>query len=86
MNDPSEPARSLLLDAFRAKHASVRLAWAITVCEAVLLAALAVGLIDFWLMLPVLLRSAAALGLTFLTAVGVIRLVNFYRRPRRPRT
>lgn len=84
MNDSSEPARSLLADAFRAKHSSVRLAWAITAGEAVLLAALAVGLIEFWLMLPVLLRSIAALGLAGLTAVGVVRLVKFYRRPRGP--
>lgn len=82
-NDPSGIARRRLTEACRTKDTSVRLAWAITVCEAILLAGFALALIDYWLMLPVLLRSVGALGLATLAAVGVIRLVRFYRRPTR---
>ena len=82
-SDPSTRAKKRLIEACRTKDVSVRLAWTITACEGVLLAGLALALIDYWLMLPVLWRSVGALGLAGLAAVSVFRFFRFYRRPTR---
>ena len=80
-HDASKAAKRRLTEACHTKDTSVRLAWAITVCEAILLGIIALALVDYWLMLPVALRSLGATGLALLAAIGVIRLVRFYRRP-----
>jgi hypothetical protein len=79
----SESARKQLNQACRAKDKSVRLAWAITAGEAVLLGAVVVALADYWLMLPVWMRSTGAAVLALITLVGIARMVRFLRRPTR---
>src|SRR5665811_1959988 len=79
----SEFAKKRLAEACRTKDSSVRLAWAITLGEALLLGILAVALMDYWLMLPVWTRSVGAAVLGLLTVVGIYRLVRVYRRPTR---
>ncbi|MEW6159717.1 MAG: DUF4175 family protein, partial [Verrucomicrobiota bacterium] len=81
--DPSHIAKTKLEQAAKTKDKSVRLAWAITLCEAVLLSVFAIALIDYWLMLPVTLRSIAALMLAGLIGLGIYRLIRFFRRPTR---
>ena len=55
---PSHIAKQRLRDACRARDKSVRLAWAITIGEALLLAVAAIALMDYWLMLPLRYRWA----------------------------
>lgn len=78
-NSSSTPAKRPVIEACRANASSARLAWAITIGEAILLAGLALGLSEYWLMLPVMLRSAGALILAGLAAIVVIRAVRFFR-------
>jgi hypothetical protein len=80
-NDPSASAKKRLADASRTKDTSMRLAWAITLCEAVLLGVLAVALMDYWLMLPVWIRAIGASAVALLAAFGIYRLIRFWRRP-----
>lgn len=82
-NNSPKIAKRKLAEACRTKDTSVRVAWAITICEAILLAAAALALIDYWLMLPVWMRTAGAFGLAGLAALGGFRLYRFYRRPTR---
>src|SRR2546425_8240256 len=82
-NESSKFAKERLLDACHTKDKSTRLAWAITIGEAVLLGVLALALIDYWLMLPVYLRSLGAVALAGFAVAGLFRLVRFYRRPTR---
>ncbi len=56
------------------------LAWAITIGEAILWGALAWVFADYWLMLPVRYRVGGILVLVSLAAIGLFRLVRFYRR------
>ena len=74
MNDPVVPTG----------RKSAGLAWAISIGEAILLAAAAVVLIKFWLMIPFLIRSSAAGVLSLLALLGIYRVVRFHRstRPR----
>ena len=78
--NPAPAAPPPLDAARRTRRKSVRLAWAITICEAVLLAAAAIVLMDYWLMLPVRIRVAGVAGLGGLALFGVWRLVRFYRK------
>src|SRR5690349_17114153 len=82
-NDTPELAKKRLADACRTKDTSVRLAWAITVGEGIVLGVSAVALMDYWLMLPVWSRSVAAVVLMLLAGLGAFRLVRFFRRPTR---
>src|SRR6478609_9515632 len=82
-DDPSHNAKRRLSDACRTKDSSKRLAWAITSGEAVLLGVAAVALADYWLMLPVWMRTVAAAGLAVIALAGLYRLVRFVRRPTR---
>ena len=56
------------------------LAWAITIGEAILWGTLAWVFADYWLMLPVRYRFGGILVLVSLAAIGLFRLVRFYRR------
>src|SRR5207253_777789 len=76
-----QQAKRQLRQACRTKDTSVRLAWSITVAEAVLVGIAAVALMDYWLMLPVWLRSLAAAAMIVLTLLGLYRLIKFMRRP-----
>lgn len=82
-NDPSKLAQTRLAEACQTKDTSVRLAWAITICEAILLGVFAIALADYWLMLPVWIRSSGGLIVASLAGIGIFRLVRFYRRPTR---
>ena len=62
------------------KVPSRSLAWAITIGEAILWGALAWVFADYWLMLPVRYRVGGILVLVSLAAIGLFRLVRFYRR------
>src|SRR5437763_1596717 len=80
-DDAPQAAKRRLTDACRTKDTSVRLAWAITVSEAVLLGIAAVALVDYWLMLPVWMRTLAAASMGLLCLLGLYRLIKFMRRP-----
>src|SRR5436190_1693639 len=82
-DDVSNTAKKRLTTACRTKDTSVRLAWAITVSEAILLGIAAVALMDYWLMLPVWMRSMAAAVMALLAAFGLYRLIRFFRQPTR---
>ncbi|MBM3835479.1 MAG: DUF4175 family protein [Verrucomicrobia bacterium] len=82
-NDSAKTAQVRLTEACKTKDTSLRLAWAITIGEAILLAVLALALVDYWLMLPVWMRTGGALFLAGLGAIGIFRLVRYYRRPTR---
>jgi len=56
------------------------LAWAITIGEAILWGTFAWVFADYWLMLPVRYRFGGILVLVSLAAIGLFRLVRFYRR------
>ncbi|HKS36815.1 MAG TPA: hypothetical protein VJW76_06475 [Verrucomicrobiae bacterium] len=68
------------------KTPSLSLAWAITIGEAILWGALVWVFADYWLMLPVRYRWWGILVLAGLAAIGLVRLVKFYRRFRLTRT
>lgn len=59
---------------------SIKVAWTITVIEAMLLGAAVWVLADYWLMLPVRLRVLGVVGLAGFGLFCVIRLVRFYVR------
>ncbi len=80
-NDPSNLAKQRLSQACRAMDKSARAGWVMMACEAVLLAMLALALADYWLMMPVWLRTAGTLGLAVLVVIGIVRLVRYCRRP-----
>ncbi len=82
-NDPGQSAKKRLTEVCRTKDTSLRLVWAITIGEAILLAAFVLALMDYWLMLPIWMRTTGAIGLSLLAAIGLYRLVRFYRRPTR---
>src|ERR1041385_5146104 len=56
------------------------LAWAITLGEAILWGTLAWFFAEYWLMLPVRYRVGGILFLASLAAIGIFRVVRFYRR------
>src|SRR5262245_31060104 len=78
--NPSQAAKDHLDKACRARDKSVRLAWAITIAEALLLAVAALALADYWLMLPLRIRIPGVAGLGLVALFGIWRLVRFYRR------
>lgn len=59
---------------------SLALVWAITAGEGLLWGVMAWFFADYWLMLPVRYRWMGGLGLAGLAAVGLLRLILFYRR------
>src|SRR5262249_10106981 len=80
-NDPSKLAKSRLGEICRNMDVTARLSWLMAVCEITLLLLLLLALMDYWLMLPLVLRVFGALALGALMVVGLIRLVRFYLRP-----
>ncbi|MBI5388371.1 MAG: hypothetical protein HZA90_27210 [Verrucomicrobia bacterium] len=79
MNDPSSTARARLTDLSRSKDTSRRTAWLLTIGGLALLILLAVALVDYWLVLPVLARAAASTVLAAFGLVGLVRLVRLVR-------
>jgi hypothetical protein len=57
----------------------VKMVWAITLGEALLLGVCAVVLSKYWMMLPVWMRTLAVLGLIGVAAVGIFRIVRHFR-------
>jgi hypothetical protein len=85
MNEPIDSvcaAPSRLREPFPHKEKAASLAWAITAGEAILVGLMAVALVKYWLMLPVLVRLGAAVLLSVLALAGIYRLVKFHRRAR----
>ncbi len=80
-NDPAKLAAARLTDACRTRDRAARLRWTLAICEATVLAALVLALIDYWWMLSVAARSVGALLLAALALGGLARLIQLYRRP-----
>ncbi len=64
----------------RNSSGSTRLAWAITLGYAILYGGIVFVVSQYWLMLPIWLRTIAALGLIFVAGVGLIRIKGIYGR------
>ncbi|HTL18479.1 MAG TPA: DUF4175 family protein [Patescibacteria group bacterium] len=82
-NDPSNQAKQQLAAACRALDKATRLRWVMLVGQTLVFAVLGLVLADYWLMLPVPLRAAGALGLLVLLGFGLARLIRFVLRPTR---
>ncbi|MHC1767759.1 MAG: DUF4175 family protein [Verrucomicrobiia bacterium] len=80
-NQRPEVAKRRLTEASRSKDLSARLAWTLGIGEGILLAIGAVALADYWLVLPVWIRSIAAGVVALLALSGIVRLAGFLRRP-----
>ena len=80
-NDPARLARHRLSQFCGTRDRAVRRCWLLAICEAVLLVTLALALLDYWWMLPPVVRTTGALALAALAVLGVARLIGFYRRP-----
>lgn len=80
-NQRPEVAKRRLAEASRSKDLSARLAWTLGIGEGILLAIGAVALADYWLVLPVWIRSIAAGVVALLALSGIVRLAGFLRRP-----
>jgi hypothetical protein len=80
-NEHSNLARTRLNDACGIRDRALRLRWVLAGCEVILLAAVALALLDYWWMLPTLVRAVGALGLAAAVALGIVRLIQFYRKP-----
>jgi hypothetical protein len=80
-NQPPNLAQSRLRDACATRDRAVRLRWILAICEVILLAGVALALLDYWWMLPTPVRVIGALGLAAAIAFGMVRLVWFYRKP-----
>ncbi len=80
-NQRPEIAKKRLAEASRSKDLSARLAWTLGIGEGILLAIGAVALADYWLVLPVWIRSVAAGVIALLALCGIVRLAGFLRRP-----
>ena len=79
-NDPSPVTAKCARETCGNREPSRSLAWAITIGEAMLWGTLAWFFADYWLMLPVRYRFGGILVLVSLAAIGLFRLVRFYRR------
>jgi|SRR6266567_1907113 len=79
-NDSSPVTENCVTETCGSRLPSRSLAWAITVGEAMLWGTLAWFFADYWLMLPVRYRFGGILVLVSLAAIGLFRLVRFYRR------
>jgi len=79
-NDSSPVTEKCVRETCESSAPSRPLAWAITIGEAMLWATLAWFFADYWLMLPVRYRFGGILVLVSLAAIGLLRLVRFYRR------
>ena len=80
-NDPARLARQRLSQFCGTRDRAVRRCWLLAICEAVLLVALTLALLDYWWMLPPAVRTTGALALAALALLGVARLIGLYRRP-----
>lgn len=86
-NDASQVTRNGATETRGRRAPSRSLVWAITLGEAILWGALAWLFSEYWLMLPVRYRLEGILILASLAAIGLFRLVRFYRRfPRSKKT
>jgi hypothetical protein len=80
-SEPNESKReSAAPKVGRTRRQSIRLVWAVTAGEALLLGGASLVLWDYWLMLPVYLRMTGVIGLSILAAIGLVRLWLFYRK------
>jgi hypothetical protein len=79
-NDSAQVTGNSVTEAGESSAPSLALAWAITIGEAILWGAIAWLFADYWLMLPVRYRAWGIVILVSLAAIGLFRLVRFYRR------
>ena len=80
-NDPARLAQHRLSQFCGTRDRAVRRCWLLAICEAILLVTLALALLDYWWVLPPVVRTTGALALAALAVLGVARLIGFYRRP-----
>lgn len=80
-NDPARLAQQRLSQFCATRDRAVRRCWLLAICEAILLFTLALALLDYWWMLPSVVRTTGALALAALAVWGVARLIGYYRRP-----
>ena len=85
-NDSPQVSGNSVTEACESRAPSLSLAWAITIGEAILWGALVWVFADYWLMLPVRYRWWGIVILVSLAAIGLFRLVRFYRRFHRANT
>lgn len=83
LNDSPQVTGNSVTETCESRAPSLSLALAITFGEAILWGALVWVFADYWLMLPVRYRWWGIVILVSLAAVGLFRLVRFYRRFRR---
>src|SRR5207253_2628981 len=74
MNDASKIAKDKLAAASRSKDTSRRLALSLAIASVGMLLILLVALLDYWFMLPMLLRVTAMTGLAALIVWGAAKL------------
>ncbi|HLH53608.1 MAG TPA: DUF4175 family protein [Verrucomicrobiae bacterium] len=80
-NNPESFAKQRLSQACRAIDRSARLRWTLIVCQVLVVAFLAFALMDYWLILPVLWRTAGSLALAGVIAWGIAGWVRYRLRP-----
>jgi len=80
-NDPAKLAKDKLGQACRALDKVARLRWTMLIVQLILVAILVLALMDYWLVLPLWLRTGGALSLLLLLLAGLVRLVRFCLRP-----
>jgi hypothetical protein len=79
-DDSDNVTENCLRETCGSRVQSRSLAWAITIGETILWGTLAWFFADYWLMLPVRYRFGGILVLAGLAAIGLFRLVRFYRQ------
>lgn len=63
----------------RISDGSVRLAWAITIAYGILYCGILFIVSQYWLMLPIWLRSIVVLGLLGIAGIGALRIRRTYK-------
>ena len=80
-NDPAKLARNRLSQFCGTSDRAVRLGWLLAMGEIILLAVLALAVLDYRWVLPPFVRTTGAIALAALAVLGVARLVRSYRLP-----
>lgn len=70
----------------RKRTRALRIAWAVTIAEGLLWLGCLIVFRIYWLMLPVKYRWYGIVGLAVSGAIGILRIVLFYRKWNRQRS